>query len=52
MGKYEPLGDFLRKQRMDQIVLTFGEIERIVLLTRDRPLLQYAEQGHIQAIPC
>jgi PIN domain nuclease of toxin-antitoxin system len=22
------------------------------LLTRDRPLLQYAEQGHIHAIPC
>jgi len=30
MGKYEPLSDFLRKQRTDQIVLTFGEIERIV----------------------
>jgi hypothetical protein len=30
MGKYEPLADFLRKQRNDQIALTFGEIERIV----------------------
>jgi hypothetical protein len=30
MGKYEPLSVFLRKQRTDQIVLTFSDIERIV----------------------
>ena|SRR5271170_6840691 len=30
MGKYEPLSEFLRKQRAENIELTFGEIERIV----------------------
>ena len=30
MGKYEPLGQFLRKQRTHEVRLTFGEIERIV----------------------
>jgi hypothetical protein len=30
MGKYEPLSDFLRKRREDQVRLTFAEIERIV----------------------
>jgi hypothetical protein len=30
MGKYEPLADFLRKQRVDQIELSFAEIERVV----------------------
>jgi hypothetical protein len=30
MGKYEPLGDFLRKQQTDQVPLTFAQIERIV----------------------
>jgi hypothetical protein len=29
MGKYEPLGDFLRKQRGNEVSLTFAEIERI-----------------------
>jgi len=29
MGKYEPLGDFLREQRTQEVPLTFGEIERI-----------------------
>jgi hypothetical protein len=30
MGKYEPLAQFLRKQRADEIRLTFAEIERII----------------------
>jgi len=30
MGKYEPLAQFLRKQRTREVRLTFGEIERIV----------------------
>src|ERR1700748_375305 len=30
MGKYEPLGPFLHKQRTHEVRLTFGEIERIV----------------------
>lgn len=30
MGKYEPLTEFLRKQRTDRVSLTFSEIERIV----------------------
>lgn len=30
MGKYEPLAQFLRKQRTHEVRLTFGEIERIV----------------------
>lgn len=29
MGKYEPLGAFLRKQRAQEVPLTFGEIEKI-----------------------
>ena len=29
MGKYEPLGQFLRKQRAQEVPLTFREIERI-----------------------
>lgn len=29
MGKYEPLGTFLRRQRAREIPLTFGEIEKI-----------------------
>jgi hypothetical protein len=30
MGKYEPLGEFLRSQRLERINITFGEIERIL----------------------
>lgn len=30
MGKYEPLGDYLRKQRVARIPMTFAEVERIV----------------------
>ncbi len=30
MGKYEPLGDFLRKQRASHVPMTFAEIERII----------------------
>ena len=29
MGKYEPLGQFLRTQRTSEVPLTFREIERI-----------------------
>ncbi len=29
MGKYEPLGQFLRKQRRQEVPLTFREIEKI-----------------------
>src|SRR3954465_11355862 len=29
MGKYEPLGEFLRKQRTQEVPLTFREIEKI-----------------------
>jgi hypothetical protein len=30
MGKYEPLAQFLRTQKTDEVRLTFAEIERIV----------------------
>ena len=30
MGKYEPLGQFLRKQKRDRIPMTFAEIERVL----------------------
>jgi hypothetical protein len=30
MGKYEPLGQFLREQGTQEVRLTFGDIERIV----------------------
>jgi hypothetical protein len=29
MGKYEPLGDFLRNQDHDEVRMTFAEIERV-----------------------
>ncbi len=29
MGKYEPLGEFLRNQRTQEVPLTFNEIEKI-----------------------
>ena len=33
MGKYEPLGDFLRGQRGEEVPLTFNEIEKITGVT-------------------
>ena len=30
MGKYEPLGQFLRRQRHERLHMTFAEIERIL----------------------
>lgn len=30
MGKYEPLTEFLRKQRNERVAVTFAEIERVV----------------------
>ena len=30
MGKYEPLGQFLRKQTRDQLPMTFAEIETVL----------------------
>ena len=30
MGKYEPLGKFLRSQRLGRIAMSFSEIERII----------------------
>ncbi len=30
MGKYSPLGDFLRKQRAARIPMTFSEIEQLI----------------------
>src|SRR5258708_5741772 len=29
MGKYQPLGEFLRGQRTQEVLLTFSEIEKI-----------------------
>lgn len=36
----------------DRIIAAIAREYGYKLLTRDRPLLEYAEQGHIQAIPC
>jgi hypothetical protein len=30
MGKYEPLGQFLKKQKRARVPMTFGEIERVI----------------------
>ena len=30
MGKYEPLGEFLRRQQADEVAMTFAEIERVI----------------------
>jgi PIN domain nuclease of toxin-antitoxin system len=36
----------------DRIIVTTAREYGYKLVTRDRPLLDYAEQGHIQAILC
>jgi PIN domain nuclease of toxin-antitoxin system len=36
----------------DRIIAATAREYGYKLLTRDRPLLEYAKQGHIQAIPC
>src|SRR2546430_7446976 len=36
MGKYEPLGDFLRSQHTQEVPVTFDEIERITGVRLDR----------------
>jgi hypothetical protein len=30
MGKYQPLGEFLRHQQTDEVAMTFAEIERVI----------------------
>src|SRR5580693_6980148 len=30
MSKYSPLGDYLRKQRMTRVPMTFAQIERLI----------------------
>lgn len=30
MGKYEPLGKFLRSQKLERIAMSFSEIERVI----------------------
>src|SRR5258708_3970640 len=30
MGKYEPLTEFLRKQALNEVQMTFGQIERVI----------------------
>ena len=36
----------------DRIIAATAREYGYMLVTRDRPLLEYAKQGHIQAIPC
>lgn len=36
----------------DRIIAATARERGLRLVTRDRPLLDYAEQGHIQAVPC
>jgi PIN domain nuclease of toxin-antitoxin system len=36
----------------DRIIAATAREYGYKLVTRDRPLLEYAKQGHIQAIPC
>jgi PIN domain nuclease of toxin-antitoxin system len=36
----------------DRIIAATAREYGYKLVTRDRPLLEYAQQGHIQAIPC
>lgn len=42
MGKYEPLGDFLRAQKLDEIRMTFREIERAIGTTLPANAPKYA----------
>ena len=41
MSKYEPLTDFLRKQRADRIAMTFAEIERVIGTKLPRSAIWY-----------
>jgi hypothetical protein len=41
MGKYEPLTEFLRKQRTDRIAMTFSEIERVVGFKLPRSAIEH-----------
>ncbi len=36
----------------DRIIVATARVENLTLVTRDRPLLEYARQGHLRALPC
>lgn len=37
---------------MDRILIATARERDLAIVTRDRAILAYAEQGHVQAIPC
>jgi len=36
----------------DRIIAATARVENLILVTRDRLLLDYAKQGHLRALPC
>jgi hypothetical protein len=56
MGKYEPLGDYLRRQGVDRVTLSFDDISDIIGDALPASARQHAEWwandatgGHVQA---
>lgn len=46
------LPGMLHRDPADRILAATAREFGYTLVTRDRPLLEYAQQGHIQALPC
>jgi PIN domain nuclease of toxin-antitoxin system len=42
----------LHSDQADRIIAATARVENLILVTRDRPLLDYARQGHLRALPC
>jgi PIN domain nuclease of toxin-antitoxin system len=42
----------LHSDPADRIIAATARVEDLTLVTRDRPLLDYARQGHLRALPC
>lgn len=40
------------KDPIDRIIIASARHEKLTLVTRDRPILQYARAGHIRVIEC
>ena len=46
------LPDRLHKDPADRILIATARALDLTLLTRDRPILEYADKGHLRAIGC
>jgi PIN domain nuclease of toxin-antitoxin system len=46
------LPGWLHSDPVDRILVATARSEGMTLVTRDQAILQYAEQGHVRALPC